>query len=200
MNGARHKKEKTASPRAATPMLQQRDSAGEQGFTLIEVMVALGLFALIALAGVTLVESVMNVDQQTSSRLERLTDLRRAMQIVSLDLDQIAPGDLAGGADRLSLSSQEPSGTGLTVPYLYRLEQQSLVRQVNDGPPQNILAGVAAMRWRFYTAGSGWVDRWPAPGTPVDSWPRAVALELTLARSSRPGGTVRRVVLLPERP
>ncbi len=65
---------------------------GQGGFTLLELMISLGLFALIAVAGLALVDSVIGVDGRTEARLDRVADLQRAMVVVSSDLDQIAPG------------------------------------------------------------------------------------------------------------
>jgi general secretion pathway protein J len=41
--------------------VSKRPEAGEAGFTLIELMISLGLFALIAVAGLALVEGIINV-------------------------------------------------------------------------------------------------------------------------------------------
>lgn len=70
----------------------QRDA----GFTLIEVIVALALFALATLAGTAMVEAVLRVEEHTAERLTRLADIDRAVLVVTRDLTGIAEAPLTG--------------------------------------------------------------------------------------------------------
>lgn len=174
-------------------------AGGEAGFTLIELMIALVLFALISVAGLALVDGVLGVQGRTEARLDRLADLQRTMLVVTGDIEQIAAGDVAGGGDRLAFTRAAPGLGGAPVAVGYRLRGGALTRSV-DGRPQALLAGVSAARWRFF--GDGWADRWPPADGDEDAaaaWPRAIALELTVAPGQGPAGALRRVVLLPAR-
>jgi general secretion pathway protein J len=177
--------------------VNRRAEAGEAGFTLIELMISLGLFALIAVAGLSLVEGIIKVQGRTEKRLDRLADLQRTMFVVSSDMEQIAGGRLAGGGANLSFTRAAPGMGGAAVPLRYSLAGGALVRTVGPAP-QLVLAGVASARWRFWDG--AWVDRWPANDEGKDRWPRAVALEMQVAGPGGTPGSLRRVIALPVRP
>ncbi|MBR0551032.1 type II secretion system protein GspJ [Stakelama marina] len=165
----------------------------EQGFTLIEVMISLGLFALIAVAGLGLVDSVLNVQGKTEERLDRLSDYQRAMYIVSSDLDQIARGPIAGGGGTISFTRSAAGFGGTPVPVQYDEQAGALMRMAGANP-QTVLTGVANARWRFYDGGA-WTDHWPPSEDRRGDRPQAVSLDMQVER-----GTLRRVVTLPARP
>lgn len=164
----------------------------DAGFTLIELMISLMMFALIAVAGVALVDSVLGVQGRTEARLDRLTALQRAMLVVHGDLEQVAPGDVVGGGAAIRFSRAAPGIGGPPVVVRYAVTGGTLIRDAGSGG-QAVLRGVSAARWRFWRG--AWIDRWP-PAEATD-WPQAVEVELTLV--GQPSGTIRRVVTLPAR-
>ena len=166
---------------------------GEQGFTLIELMISLMLFALIAVAGVALVDGVLGVQGRTEARLDRLTALQRAMLVLTGDIAQVASGDMVGGGVALSFRRSAPAVGGPPIGVRYTLDRGTLIRDAGNGP-QSVLRGVGAVRWRFLQGGA-WSDRWP--GGDARAWPGAIEVEMTLA--GQPSGTIRRVVALPVR-
>lgn len=176
----------------------------EAGFTLVEVLVALVIFALIGGAGFTMLDQVLRTQRQTEGRLDRLADLQRAMYVLSLDFGQ-AVGDsvaVADGGD-VALSRSAPDRTDGQVALLYAVKDGVLSRDLADaaGRPlahQVVLSGVQAAGWSFYDPETGWIDDWPPKdrvavvgGRAVN--PRAVAVVLALQDDL----ALRRVVLLP---
>lgn len=177
--------------------MKNRPEGGQSGFTLIELMISLGLFALIAVAGLALVDGIINVNQHTEGRLDRLAALQRTMFVLTSDLDQVSSGRIEGGGNSISFTRTAPSFGGISVPVKYAVVGGVLVRGVGPAP-QFLLPGVAQARWRFWDG--AWVDRWPVDDTSLDRWPRAVSVDLQVAG---PGGApvmLRRVVTLPVRP
>lgn len=169
----------------------------EAGFTLMEVLVALALFALIGVAGASLVNSVLDIHRRTQGRLERVADLQRAMFVLDADLTQLAPGPLALTGQGFVFTRHAAAGTDETIEY--DLRGGGITRRV--GPrDQALLGGVTGVRWSFFQPGQGWLDRWPPSGARADSWPAAVAIDLQLAPGIAPSGTIRRVVALPAQP
>lgn len=179
--------------------MSRRAEAGEAGFTLIELMISMGLFALIAVAGLALVDGIIKVQGRTGQRLDRLADLQRTLFIVSSDLDQIAGGRIEGRGGALSFTRSAPGMGGAAVPLRYTVAAGSLIRSVGPAP-QRVLSGVGAARWRFWDG--AWVDRWPVGDSDADKdrWPRAVALEMQVQGPGGSPGSLRRVIALPVRP
>jgi general secretion pathway protein J len=68
---------------------QQRDK--QQGFTLIEILVAMAIFSLIGLASTALLTTVIEDDKASSQRFAELEQLQRAMLTIERDLLQALP-------------------------------------------------------------------------------------------------------------
>jgi len=178
---------------------------GEAGFTLIEMMVSLALFGLIATAGLALVSGVLGIETRTGGRLDRIAELQRAMYVLTLDIEQVADADVSGGGDVLRFSRHAAALGGAAVPLGYRLDGDRISRTPDAGPgaggAQPLLRGVSALRWRFYAPGAGWIERWPPPGFDRRTWPAAIEARIVLTRDETgPAGVLRRVVALPARP
>ena len=170
---------------------------GDAGFTLVEVVVAVGLFGLIAMAGFTLLDSELGVQARTDGRLERLGDMQRAMYVLSADFEQMSSEPAMAGSAvsfrRLATGSQAGE-----VEVSYSLDGQVLVRTL-AGRPQRLIDGVSTARWSFYSDAAGWAPDWPQE--PAAPRPTAAALDITLtAGPDSAGGTLRRVVAMPDRP
>ena len=177
--------------------MTHRREAGESGFTLIELMISLGLFALIAVAGLALVDGILRVNGRTEARLDRLAALQRTMFVLTSDLDQLASGPIEGRGNRLSFTRSAPGTGGLATSVRYAVAGGTLVRAAPA--PQLLLANVVTARWRFWDG--GWIDHWPVDGSDEAKarWPRAIALDL---QAAGPGGApvmLHRVVTLPVR-
>jgi general secretion pathway protein J len=61
------------------------------GFTLIEILVAMAIFTIIGLASTGVLNSVINSDQLSSERFEKLEELQRAMLTIERDILQTVP-------------------------------------------------------------------------------------------------------------
>lgn len=184
------------------------------GFTLVEVLIALALFALIGVAGFTLLNSVLRTQGTTETRLDRMAEIQRAMLVVTSDLDQVT-GSVAGGGGALSIRKFDVAGNIVAVRYELAGDRVNRIVSGPDGERvQTLLTGVADARWSFHQRRGTWLDTWPlpapptaAPGAPTPNPPTrliadegltAVALDLTLnGVDGRPGATVRRLVSIP---
>ncbi|WP_448502666.1 type II secretion system protein GspJ [Sphingomonas sp.] len=170
-------------------------TARSQGFTLIELMISLGLFALIAVAGLALVDSILGVQSRTATRLDALGSVQRASFVVASDLEQVAAGDMESDGASLSFTRVAPGLGGAPVPVRYSASGGVVLRQLG-GAPQRLLEGAGGLRFRFINADGNWVDRWPVAAEETPPWPRAVEMRADIEGR----GEWRRVVTLPARP
>ena len=140
----------------------------EAGVTLVEMLSALAVAALIGIAGFTLLEGVLTRDAQLSGRLERISDHDRALQLLRAD---------ASRARRAAFSRD----TGLT---LSTRDQTIGWRADTSGMTRHIA-------WPDGRSITQQVLHWPAELAVFDRSPRAVVLTLS---DDGPG----RIVMMPD--
>lgn len=175
----------------------------EAGFTLIELIISLALFALIALAGLALVESLMTIQARTDGRLDRVATIQRAMFTVHNDFSQVTAGAIVGEGSSIAFQRPFAPQGGLPVRVRYALVGGAMVRDAEVGGArlsQRVMGGVSTLRWRYYIANAGWIDRWPPSPDRAKEWPSAIAAEMTMAPQAGVAGPIRQVVALPVRP
>ena len=176
------------------------------GFTLVELLIALSIFALLSIAGVSLLSFSIDARQATEQRLGALAGIVRTRSLLTADLAQAAPrlwrdenglrhpAFAAGsGEPALELVRRGWTNDGGTPRaslqrVAYRLSDDRLERvsvPMVDGaaanPPAVLLTGVTALRLRFH-AGGEWRDAWQPLA--ADALPDAV--ELTIASAQMP--------------
>jgi general secretion pathway protein J len=186
--------------------------AREGGFTLVEVLVALLIFAMLAGAGVAILSFSVRAQAATGAKLDDVTALSRTFALMSSDLAQAVDRPARDEAGtRLPAFQGQPDGVGLVRggwsnldeaprPGLqkvgYRVSNGTLERigwPMLDGaralPPASLLTGVRGFRLRYRFRGA-WSDRWDGSGPA----PLPDALELTIAR--RDGRSYRALFLV----
>lgn len=164
------------------------------GFTLVEVVVALFIFGLLSAAGVALMSFALRAQSSSAEALQEVAADRRLSAILLADFAQAVPrlSRDSGGTLRPAFQAKEGSllfayvKGGARVQHVeIRLENGRLVRRAAahaDGAATSsamVLAdNVAAAAVRFRNT-ADWEDRW-AP-TRSDAMPRAVELTITQA-------------------
>ena len=187
----------------------------QRGLTLIELMVALAIFAALGVLSYRALAEVSTSRTRLEEGFERWRSIGRAMQRIDTDLLQIvAPTAQAGSANPAAQASPamlltRAAGGGLELQFL-RLDETRGVRRVGYrlvdgrldwlrwssrdafGEPavEPLLGNVRDVRWRFLSGGNR-VDAWP-PGERRNALPEAVILELELADH----GTLTRFIAL----
>lgn len=181
----------------------------EAGLTLVEALVSLFIFALIASGGVLLLSQTLQAQARVESSQDELRIVQSTRALLAADFAQIAPRAVRdGGAQpvvfqgvggaRPSMSfvraagqagSQDRVATRL-VAIEYRLDDNgNLVRitrnAIDPGPEateQSRLLVAAPSEAQFeFNDGGAWRTDWPA----VSSVPRAVAISFILPRYGR---------------
>ncbi len=168
------------------------------GFTLIEVMVALAVFGVMALlAYMSLGQTLANADMLTS-RMDRLQSVQRTISYLSSELLQAAPRSVRvelGDAPVPALQSSFGSDFSLQLTHggwpnpagvprstlqrtAYRIEDGELVRyhwNVLDRTANNtalatvMLENVDSLTFRFLQLNDEWTEQWPPIGAQATS-------------------------------
>lgn len=187
-------------------------SRGEAGFTLVEVMIALMIFGMLAAAGVAILSFSVRAQAATGARLDDISALNRTVALLSGDLAQAADRAtrdesgaatpaFVGGADgamrfvRNGWSNIDAAPRPTLQKVAYRLDGgvlQRLAYPLLDGaaplPPMALVDHVAALSARYRYHGA-WNATWDgAQGAPL---PQAV--EVIIRRDD---GRVIRLMLL----
>lgn len=191
--------------------MSARPPRRQRGLTLIELMVALTIFAVLGVLSYRALAEVGTSRTRLEENFERWRSIGRAMQRIDTDLLQlVAPANPtpAAQASPALLLTRAASG-GPELQFL-RLDDSRGVRRVGYrlvdgrldwlrwsgrdafGEPvvEPLLGNVRDVRWRFLTGGN-LVDAWP-PGDRRSALPDAVILELELADH----GTLTRFIAL----
>ncbi len=183
----------------------------EQGFTLVEVMVALMIFGMIAAAGVAILSFSIRAQAATGERLDEGAALARTLSVLSADLAQATsrPTRDEGGILRPAFLGEATTlllvrGGWTNIDAAPRAGEQKVAWSTDgrtlfrtgfprlDGaqpqPPTPMLADVQAIVMRYRYAGA-WTDRWD--GSAGVALPQAVEVRLV-----RTNGTQYRAMFL----
>ena len=175
---------------------------GERGFTLVEMLVALSIFAAIAAMGVGLLRSSVDTQDAVQERLKAMGGINRLRAVMANDLAQAVqrptrgPAGEAvpafigssngfafvhGGAGALDGSSRpnvERVGYAL-VGGEWRRAIQPMLDGTALGDGDRLVDEVAAVAVRYRDERGDWSESWTSE--PGDRLPRAVEVRLTRA-------------------
>lgn len=178
------------------------------GFTLIEMLVALGVFAVIGLLSAQIVTQLVDVNERTRARADRLVEVQRAVEFIRRDIQQLAHrhvrdelGDPVPTLDVNQAALMRFTRRGWSNPLerqrselqrvayvlegelLYRVFWPVLDRGADTEPvSQLLLAGVETMEVSAIDVGGRRHTYWPLAGESADDPERELAaFEVRLA-------------------
>lgn len=196
-----------------------------RGFTLIEMVVAIALLAVLAAVAYATLDGMLRQQAATEARVDRHAGWQRTMLLLGNDLMQVHPRSIRSGShgDRVAALNATPDADGMVEwtrggwanPAAHaRSTYQRVAWRVVDGELQRlywmtldrdavsqpvvapVLREVQALRWRFLAEDGRWHEYWPALDAPIPEPDRLPrAVELTLLLED--GNELRRVFDLP---
>lgn len=164
------------------------------GFTLIEILVAVAVFALLSALAYGTLGQILTSAEVLSDRMTRIQAIQRTMRLISQDFLQLAPrpirGDLGDGfgaalrADFQSGYTVELTRGGWSNPMTlprgtlqraaYRLEEDGLLvryhwpvldRTLDSAViGTNLLEDVQSIAFLFMQENGDWTEQWPPQG------------------------------------
>ena len=194
----------------------------QRGLTLLELLVAMGIFALIGATAYAGLDTVLAARAVLAERSEQLRRLQLGMEWLRRDLEQLAARPvrdsfgslrpaLEGDTRGPVLLSLTRSGYDSPLAFeraglqrlRYRLSGDQLLRQASpvvDGadldraPSAVLFEGVTEVQIRFLDAQGRWQPRWPVPPAEADTAVLPRAIEMTLEINH--WGQIRRVFMM----
>jgi general secretion pathway protein J len=197
-----------------------------QGFTLLELLIAIAIFALLGLATYRMLDTVLQTDKVTRAHEAQLRELIRAMAAFERDVLQVAARpvrdpfgdakpallgeDLDGAVIELTRNGwrnplDQPRAGLQRVRWQLSGEQWqrrywTVLDQAQDSQPQiqQALSGVTELHLRYMDAEHNWQDTWPPANTSTKESLTLLpqAIELRLQHSRY--GELYRLIRLPE--
>ena len=166
-----------------------------RGFTLIEVLVALAVFAIMAALAYGALSQTLLSAEILSDRMDRLQALQRTMRILTADFQQLSPRpvrDEIGNGFGPALDTDFNSGFALELTHggwsnpivlprgtmqrsAYRIEEDELIRYhwrvldrtfSNEAVSVALIDGIESIVFLFMQADGEWTEKWPPANQP----------------------------------
>ena len=197
--------------------------AASAGFSLIELLAALAIFAVLAVMTQQALLVTLATETRLSTRRSNLADLQRAVTLVGRDLENAAPRGVRGadgapgpflilenGGETFTFTRGGlPNPAGLPRSGFQRVRygtaqggrgiERRIWRRLDTAPWQEpevsvLLDDAEGVRFRVWTREGGWRSSWPNPEDPTTRERLPDGIEAVL--ETRQFGTIRRVVSL----
>ncbi len=195
------------------------------GFTLLELLIAIAIFALLGLATYRMLDSVLRTDSRTREHEQQLRELVRAMAAFERDLLQVAPRAIRDpfGEQRPALLGEEGQSPALEFSRLgwrnpldqaranvqrvrwqlsgeqWQRQYWTVLDQAQDSQAQiqQALTGVTGLQLRYLDGEGAWRSSWPPEGA-GEGGLQLLPQALELVLEHRTYGQLRRLLRLPD--
>ncbi|WP_322980662.1 type II secretion system minor pseudopilin GspJ [Pseudomonas sp. C11] len=200
----------------------------QRGFTLLELLIAIAIFALLGLATYRMLDSVLSADTVTREHERQLRELTRAISAFERDLRQVAVRPIRDGfgdpqpalhSDLADATAVELTRAGWRNPLgqpraeLQRVRWQlsgeqwqrrywRVLDRAQDSQPQvqQALDGVTGLSLRYLDKDGQWQPDWPPSSVSGDAQLIGLPRAVELRLQHRRYGELRRLIRLPDLP
>lgn len=132
------------------------------GFTLVEMMVALFIFAMLSVAGVVMLRSAVDSDESNAQKLGQMAGMQRFVSLMEADLSQAVPRTFRDDrGDRMPAFASETGGADAAFMKFTRGGQSN----INGAARSNLerveyrVTDGRLERWRYRMTDGGTVDQ-----------------------------------------
>ncbi|MGG2397273.1 type II secretion system minor pseudopilin GspJ [Pseudomonas sp. SH1-B] len=200
----------------------------QRGFTLLELLIAIAIFALLGLATYRMLDSVLSADAVTREHERQLRELTRALSAFERDLRQVTLRPIRDGfgdpqpalhSDLADATALELTRAGWRNPLGQRRAEVQRVRwqlsgeqwqrrywrvldRAQDSAPQvqQALDGVESLSLRYLDKDGQWLVDWPPTSSTGDAALSELPRAVELRLQHRRYGELRRLLRLPDLP
>ncbi len=201
--------------------MKQHKRSITNGFTLIEVMIAMAIFAILAVLSYTGLQSVITSKTGTEAELERLQQLQITMLNLTTDLQQLSNRDghdsLGGKLHRLSSQNSDylveftrsgwrnpadqPRSTLQRV--AYQLDEDRLLRiywrhvdraDEEDRVERDLMDNVKTLQLRYLDDENQWQDNWPSAMALTTGDPVGLPVAIEIELEMEDWGKISRII------
>ncbi len=180
----------------------------QRGFTLLEIIIAVGIFAVVSALAYGGLNSILRASQHTQAASQALQRLQLAMSLIHQDLTQVVFRPITNEFGEQEPALFTPQDATLALSFTrrgwknpanqtratlqrvaYALEDGQLYRQYwfhldrapNEQPIRMpLLKGVSELKLRFLDSQKEWRERWPPLSMTTQPVPLPKAVEITL--------------------
>jgi len=193
------------------------------GFTLIEVIIAMSIFAILAILSYSGLHSVIMSKTSTEVSLERLQELQMTMLTLNSDLQQISNRDahdaLGGSLNKLSTQSSEyliefTRGGWRNPANLARSSLQRVAYQLKDDAliriywphvdradeeqrvERTLIHNIESLEILFLNANKEWKEDWPSATALASADPAALPAAIDVRLKMNDWGEIKRLIMV----
>ena len=192
-----------------------------KGFTLIEVIIAMSIFAILAILSYSGLHSVIMSKTSTEASLERLQELQMTMLTINNDLQQISKRDahdaLGGSLQKLSTQSSEyliefTRGGWRNPANLQRSSLQRVAYQLKDDAliriywphvdradddqrvERTLIHNIESLEILFLNADKEWKEDWPSATALTSADPAELPAAIDVRLKMNDWGEIMRLI------
>lgn len=205
-----------------TKVFNSNNLSLKQGFTLLELLVALSIFSILSVMAYGGLQTVISTKNSTQQAANRIAEIQLLMMRISNDLRQALPRKIRSEHGDFLFAMQSSQNGDETMAWTragyrnparlkrsnvqrvaYRLNAQKLLRitwpvldlaQDTEAMETEVLTNLESIEWRFLNNADEWVSAWPEEGEKAELNPLPKAVELNF--ELKDWGKIRRLILV----